>query len=135
MILKRKETEKEIKVIYKSSNILGSTYLSESGDLTLIFNKGNRYKYPKVSKTDYARFEMADSQGKVFNTHIKPYAFEKLDSVDPDSIITEIDSLYNTELLNKQILIKEALDTTTLLAKGDLEKIKVKLDELITEVS
>ena len=121
--------------MYKSSNILGSTYLVETGDLTLIFNKGARYKYAKVSKTDYTRFEMADSQGKVFNTHIKPYSFEKLDAVDPDAIVKEINELYGAELFATQVAIKDDLDTDMLLSKSELERIKGVLEKLITELS
>jgi len=93
MVLKRKEENNIIKAMYDSSNILASIYNKDNSDLTLIFNKGTQYKYPNVTMTDYTRFELAESQGKVFNTHIKQYAFEKLEIIDPSTIITEIQTM------------------------------------------
>jgi len=93
MVLKRKEENNIIKAMYDSSNILASIYNKDNSDLTLIFNKGTQYKYPNVTITDYTRFELAESQGKVFNTHIKQYAFEKLEIIDPSTIITEIQTM------------------------------------------
>jgi len=97
MILKRKEKENTIKALYDSSNILGSTYDSNTGDLTLIFKAGTQYKYNGVSKSDYMRFEIAESQGKVFNTHIKKYSYVKLDDIDTSKISLEADDLRNQE--------------------------------------
>ena len=97
MILKRKEKENKVKAIYDSSNILASTYDLNNGDLTLIFKSGSQYKYPNVSKSDYMRFEIAESQGKVFNTHIKKYTFEKMDNFDVGEISVEIETLANKE--------------------------------------
>jgi hypothetical protein len=97
MILKRQEKGTIIKAMYDSSNILASIYNTETNDLTLIFSKGTQYKYPKVSLTDYTRFEIAESQGKVFNTHIKPYSFEKLGDVDPALILKEVGVLKEAE--------------------------------------
>jgi hypothetical protein len=97
MILKRQEKDEIIRAMYDSSNILGSVYDKKSQDLTLIFNKGKQYKYPKVKPTDYTRFELAESQGKVFNSHIKTYSFEKLDDINPDNIIEEISNIKKIE--------------------------------------
>lgn len=97
MLLKKQEKDNIIKVMYDSSNILASIYNKETSDLTIIFNKGTQYKYPKVTKTDYTRFELAESQGKVFNTHIKSYSFEKLDTIDPATILTEVKDLKYAE--------------------------------------
>lgn len=93
MLLKKQEKDNVIKAIFSSSNICASTYDRTTKNLTIIFNKGTQYKYPNVSETDYTRFELADSQGVVFNSHIKKYDFEKLDSVDPSSILTEVTEL------------------------------------------
>jgi hypothetical protein len=90
MILKRQEQDNLIKVIYESSNIFASIYDTKTGDLEIIFKAGTKYKYPNVSKTDYMRFEVADSQGAVFNTHIKKYAFQKMGNVDTSLIIEEL---------------------------------------------
>jgi hypothetical protein len=93
MILKKQEKDNIVKAIYDSSNILASTYNKENMDLTLIFKKGAQYKYPNVSLTDYTRFELAESQGIIFNTHIKKYAFDKLPEINPTELVTEIEVL------------------------------------------
>lgn len=98
MVLKRKEEKNIIKAMYDSSNILASIYNRDTNDLTLIFNKGTQYKYPNVTMTDYTRFELAESQGKVFNSHIKQYVFEKLEEIiDPATFINEIQTLKEAE--------------------------------------
>jgi len=114
MILKRQEKENVVKALYDSSNIIASVWDKEKNELMLIFNKGTRYKYPNVSSTDYLRFETADSQGKVFNTHIKNYTSEKIDNVDPNELIKEVHNL------------KEQEEKETLKAKSDLLISKVK---------
>ena len=97
--LKKHEEEKDnvIKAMYNSSNIIASIYNKETSDLILIFNKGSQYKYPNVKSSDYTRFELAESQGKVFNSHIKAYSFEKLDNINPEAILTEVDDLKKSE--------------------------------------
>jgi len=97
MILKRQEKDGIVKALYESSNILASIYDNNNSDLTLIFKSGTKYKYPKVSKSDYMRFEIAESQGNVFNSHIKKYTFEKLENVDTAKIIAEANTLKATE--------------------------------------
>lgn len=82
MILNRKETENKIKAMYKSSTILASTYEKDTKALTIIFTNGGQYKYADVTLTDYTRFETADSQGVILNSHIKKYTFEKLAPAD-----------------------------------------------------
>ena len=93
MILKRKEKEGVIKAIYSSSNICASVYNTVTNELSIIFNHGGQYKYTDVAKTDYMRFETADSQGSVLNTHIKKYATSKLDNVDTTEILKEVEEL------------------------------------------
>jgi hypothetical protein len=97
MLLKKQEKDNVTKAIYASSNICASTYDRTSKNLTIIFNNGGQYKYPNVSETDYTRFEIADSQGVVFNSHIKKYDFEKLDKIDATSILTEVTELKEVE--------------------------------------
>ena len=111
MILKKQEKNGKVKAMYSSSNICASVYDTASGDLTLIFNNGGQYQYAGVSKTDYMRFEMADSQGSVMNTHIKKYPFTKLDKVDTTEILKEVQDLSATtepevtpEVATKQML-------------------------------
>lgn len=97
MILKRVEAGNLIKAIYDSSNVVASTYDNSNNEMTIIFKSGKQYKYIGVSKADYFRFEIGESQGKVFNTHIKKYTFEQLGDVDTVKIITEVDKLKNAE--------------------------------------
>ena len=97
MILKRVENGNLVKAMYDSSNVVASTYNNSNNELTIIFKAGTQYKYIGVSKSDYFRFEIAESQGKVFNTHIKKYQFEQLQNVNVDKIIAEVDNLKNTE--------------------------------------
>ena len=111
MILKKQEKNGKVKAMYSSSNICASVYDTENGDLTLIFNNGGQYMYTGVPKTDYMRFEMADSQGSVMNTHIKKYPTTKLDKVDTAEILKEVQDLSATaepevtpEMATKQML-------------------------------
>lgn len=93
MILKRQEKDGIVKAMYDSSNIVASVYNNETSDLEIIFKAGTRYKYPNVSKSDYMRFEIAESQGAVFNTHIKKYTYEKLGNFDVSQLLAETESL------------------------------------------
>jgi len=122
MVLHRKQTEGGIKALYKSSNILASIYSESTKELEIIFKRGSRYLYENVTATDYTRFELADSQGKILNSHIKAYTFKKLDDVDPksveESILTyrsaEIDNLYTNGLSDILSLIDGAPENTTI---------------------
>ena len=102
MILKKQQKDNLVKAIYASSNICASTYDTQTKDLVIIFNNGGQYKYHNVSETDYTRFEIADSQGVIFNSHIKKYDFQKLDKVDTVSIIKEVNELKDAD---KQIKV------------------------------
>ncbi len=111
MIVKKQEKNGKVKAMYSSSNICASVYDTATSDLTLIFNNGGQYRYAGVPKTDYMRFEMADSQGSVMNTHIKKYPFTKLDKVDTTEILKEVQDLSATaepevtpEMATKQML-------------------------------
>lgn len=97
MILKRQQKNDVVKAIYSSSNICASTYNKPTKDLTIIFNNGGQYKYADVSEAVYMRFEIADSQGAVFNSHIKSHSFEKLDKVDVAIILNEVNTLKQAE--------------------------------------
>lgn len=98
MIVKRLEKDGKVKAMFSSSTVAASTYDTVTGDLTVIFNNGGTYMYPSVAKTDYTRFELAESTGSEFNTHIKKkYSnFKKLDSMPSDkiaSLLVEIEKL------------------------------------------
>ena len=97
MLLKKQETDNKIKSIYESSNICASVYDKDTKSLTIIFNNGGQYIYEGVTSSDYLRFEMADSQGAVFNSHLKKYPFQKLDKVDTKDILVEVNSIKTAE--------------------------------------
>jgi hypothetical protein len=101
MLLKKQENDNVTKAIYASSNVCASTYDRTTKNLTIIFNNGGQYRYTNVSETDYTRFELADSQGVIINSHIKKYAFEKLDKVDTNEILLEVSSLKDFEKKTK----------------------------------
>jgi len=86
MIISRVESGDIIKGYYKSSNISLSEYNKSTKDLTITFNYGGVYKYSDVPDKDYFRLELAESQGKVLNSHIKAYAFEQMDSVSKSDV-------------------------------------------------
>lgn len=113
MILKRKEKDGIVKAIYNSSNICASVYNTVTNELTIIFSNGGQYKYTDVAKTDYMRFETADSQGSVLNTHIKKYTTSKLDSVDTTEILKEVETLKIQEepQITPDMATKEMLQT------------------------
>lgn len=142
MLLKKQEKDNLTKAMYSSSNVIASIYDKDSGDLTLIFNKGSQYKYPKVKLTDYTRFELAESQGKVFNSHIKQYSFEKLDIINVDAIIKEIETLKEVEekalLEAKQLklvtVMKNLLTNTDVIySETQLNGLQEALSELLTQ--
>lgn len=97
MLLKKQEKDDKVKSMYSSSTICASIYDKKTNNLTVIFSKGGQYVYEGVSLTDYTRFEVADSQGIVLNSHIKKYPFTKLDNVDTAAIIAEITTIKATE--------------------------------------
>ncbi len=102
MLLKRVEKENVVKAIYDSSNILASKYEKNNKNLTITFKRGAQYVYKNVSQTDYFRFETAESQGSILNSHIKSYEFEKGEAVNTNLIIEEINNIKQEELIKKQ---------------------------------
>ena len=140
MILKKQEQNNLVKAIYASSNICASTYNTQTKDLVIIFNNGGQYKYPNVSETDYTRFELADSQGVVFNSHIKKYDFEKLDKVDTATIIKEVNELkdadkqikvnhYTKEMITKMQAVVAYYETTDSIDPALYTKLKSSMDD------
>lgn len=122
-IVKRIEKDNEIIVTYDSSNILASKFNTSNNELIITFKEGRQYLYENVSKTDYTRFELAESQGKVFSSHIKNYKNERIeDSLTANDIEKEINSLRNQELLlkieNKKQELIHHMETMVLIAKS-----------------
>jgi hypothetical protein len=113
MLLKRTQKENLIEATYDSSNILSSKYDKDSKKLTITFKRGVQYTYMDVSAADYLRFETAESQGAVLNSHIKSHSFEKGDVVDAKVIQEEIDRLKREELILIQQSIIDDMESIT----------------------
>lgn len=136
MILTRVEKDRSIDCLYDSSNILASSYNKENNDLTVTFKRGTQYIYRNVAQRDYVRFETAESQGQVLNTHIKSYPFIKGDDVNVDSLINEINSNKTDEKkVMNEVLIKTMKDFITKVeASGEIDDSSLsKLNELISK--
>ena len=123
MILKKVEKENIVKAIYKSSNVLASQYDKTKQELTITFNRGSVYTYAGVPATDYTRFEIAESQGKILNSHIKKYEFTKGDDVDPTEIIGQIEKHKAEELKEIEASIIKVMDkaVSTYSKKGTMD--------------
>jgi hypothetical protein len=81
MILNRHLDKESIESLYDSSNILASRYNTISKKLAIIFKGGRQYLYHDVNKNDYDVFEQSESQGKVLNSVIKKYKFDKIEEI------------------------------------------------------
>lgn len=104
MLVERKEfTENDgsvgyIECVYKSDNILKTTYFPGIQRLYIAFSRGHTYSYGNVSPEFYEEFENADSQGvffhkKINNNKAHPYRKEftlyPAEVVDLKQIVTE----------------------------------------------
>jgi hypothetical protein len=107
MLLKRIEKDGIIKALYESSNVKASTYDTKNSSLTIVFGSGVGYQYDNVSSVDYAKFELADSQGKVFNKHIKQHTYRILGEMDIDSIQEEMRATKAQEIIKINRELKE----------------------------
>jgi hypothetical protein len=116
-MLLQKETRNEriTKALYSSSNICASHYDKVTKELTITFNNGGQYKYADVSLTDYTRFEMADSQGVIFNSHLKKYKFENLGKTSTQDILDEVNVLKEAE---KKAMVSHTAKVVGALAKS-----------------
>jgi len=131
MILKRTVNEGVVKGLYDSTNILASEYDQTTNNLTVVFKNGGKYKYNGVIMKDFTRFELADSQGKILNTHIKNnYEFEALGKIDTKDILESVALLEKDSLQEfAEVVRAKALD---LIAEVDsnLELSDKRIDEL-----
>ena len=93
MLVERTENSGVVSCLYKSSNILASTYNQEKKELNITFNAGRRYTYYGVEHKDYVRFEIAESQGQIFNKHIKKYMTKKNEDIDPNPLLEKVSNL------------------------------------------
>lgn len=110
MIISRKENNNIIKGYYDSSNILVSEYDTTTRNLSITFKHGGVYKYLGVPNKDYYRFELAESQGKVLNSHIKStFDVEQMDSVNPAEIKRELKQIREEEIASFEQRIIELM--------------------------
>ena len=92
-----KEKDGVITCLFKSSNILSSDYNQEKKELIITFNAGRRYTYSNLEYKDYLRFEIAESQGEVFNKHIKKYPTKRNEDVDPTNLLNRVSEIINEQ--------------------------------------
>jgi len=140
MILRRVEKEGIVKAIYKSSNVLASKYDKANEVLTITFNKGTNYTYTGVPATDYTRFEIAESQGKILNAYIKKHPFTKGEDIDPTKIIEEVEKHQANEIKELEGMLIKAMDATIkgyakkeIMDAGDLTKVQYLISKLNNE--
>lgn len=66
-------------VSYESSNIKEGKYNTNNKKLQVTFNNGAIYEYDDVPHETFAAMNLAESQGKYFNTNIaKSFTYRKL---------------------------------------------------------
>lgn len=97
MLIKKTENNGEVDAIFESSNIVASTYKTNTEELTIVFKTGMSYTYNKVSKKDYSKFELAESQGQVFNKYIKQHTFTKGGPVDVSALALRLEEAKEEE--------------------------------------
>jgi hypothetical protein len=97
MFIERTENEGIISCLFKSSNILSSDYDQEKKELTITFNAGRKYTYSDINHKDYTRFELAESQGEIFNKYIKKYPTKRNVDVNPTELLNKV-----TQIINEQ---------------------------------
>lgn len=96
MVILKHEENDSIECLYDSSNVLGSKYVKKEKKLAVIFKSGTQYIYSNVSNEDYKKFESCESQGKLLNTVIKKYTFDKSkDIIDVTPILEQINKIKN----------------------------------------
>jgi len=76
MLVERKEINNEdgsigyIESVFKSENILKTTYFPKNERLYIAFSRGDTYSYGNISEEFYEEFEEAESHGKFFYKNI-----------------------------------------------------------------
>jgi hypothetical protein len=130
MILRREVKNNQVISYYNSSNILSSIYDTTNKNLEIIFKRGARYLYENVDNMDYMRFELADSQGQVLNSHIKKYDFTKLDSIEAKKLEEDIDKYKEIEI---QSIVTSVIDRLLTIISSSDEHSPKTLDTIIKE--
>ena len=79
MVLHKTYKGEDIICEYKSANIKKGVYNTVSKMLTITFNNNTSYEYYDVPHEVYAKFNLADSQGKFFTSEIaKKFKYKKI---------------------------------------------------------
>lgn len=95
MLVEHKEFQEEdgslgyIESVFKSENVLKSTYFPKSQRLYIAFDRGHTYSYGNIDIEMYNSFEEAESQGKFFYKNInnnKKYPYRKEFTLYPNEI-------------------------------------------------
>jgi hypothetical protein len=95
MLVERKEVKKEdgnigyIESVFKSDNILKTTYFPDSQRLYIAFSRGHTYSYGNISPEFYEKFEASDSHGKFFHQFINnktSYPYRKEFTLYPQEV-------------------------------------------------
>lgn len=107
MLIKRTEKDGIITAVYESSNIMLSTYNTKTEMLSIVFKGAMEYFYEDVSKIDYHKFELADSQGKVFRKYFTEHKCTKGGRVDLDLLIEQVNNAKKEEVTNLEANITE----------------------------
>jgi len=108
MLVERKEVLKEdkslgyIESVFKSDNILKTTYFPDDQRLYIAFSRGDTYSYGNISPEFYQEFENAESHGKFFYKNINKksqYPYRKEFTLYPHEIngLKEIVENHNPE--------------------------------------
>lgn len=95
MLVERKEVLNEdssigyIESIFKSDNILKTTYFPKMQRLYIAFSRGDTYSYGNISADFYEEFEEAESHGKFFYKNInkkQQYPYRKEFTLYPNEV-------------------------------------------------
>jgi hypothetical protein len=69
-VLNEDESIGYIEAVFKSDNVLKTTYFPQAQRLYIAFSRGHTYSYGNIPREMYDEFENADSQGKYFHQKI-----------------------------------------------------------------
>lgn len=112
MLVDRKEVLNEdgslgyIESVFKSDNILKTTYFLNDQRLYIAFNRGDTYSYGNINSEFYQEFEDAESHGKFFYKNINKktqYPYRKEFTLYPNEVTD----------------IKEIVDDLSKIGNGD----------------
>jgi len=109
-IFNEDDTVGYIEAIFKSSNILKTTYFINDNRLYISFHKGGVYSYSNIDPELYYNFKNAESQGKFFSENIKKYTekypYRKEFTLYPDEV-KEIKEAFDKNKEEDKIELKE----------------------------